>query len=64
MQKIYIFDSALRDGAQAKGISYSLEDKLHMLKVLDEAGVDYIEAGNPVHPLIRKSVRFSNRHPR
>jgi 2-isopropylmalate synthase len=45
--KIYIFDSALRDGAQAKGISYSLEDKLHMLKVLDEAGVDYIEAGNP-----------------
>jgi len=47
MQKIQIFDSALRDGAQAKGISYSLEDKLHMLKVLDEAGMDYIEAGNP-----------------
>ena len=47
MQKIYIFDSALRDGAQAKGISYSLEDKLHMLKVLDKAGMDYIEAGNP-----------------
>ncbi len=47
MQKVYIFDSALRDGAQAKGISYSLEDKLHMLRVLDEAGVDYIEAGNP-----------------
>ncbi len=47
MQKVYIFDSALRDGAQAKGISYSLEDKIHMLKLLDEAGVDYIEAGNP-----------------
>ena len=47
MQKIQLFDSALRDGAQAKGISYSLEDKLHMLKVLDDAGMDYIEAGNP-----------------
>lgn len=45
--KIYIFDSALRDGAQAKGISYSIEDKLHMLKILDKVGVDYIEAGYP-----------------
>ncbi len=47
MEKIYIFDSALRDGAQSKGISYSLEDKLHLLKILDDVGVDYIEAGNP-----------------
>lgn len=47
MQKVYIFDSALRDGAQAKGIAYSLEDKLNILKLLDDAGMDYIEAGNP-----------------
>ena len=45
--KVDIFDSTLRDGAQARGINYSLSDKLHMLKLLDGLGVDYIEAGNP-----------------
>ena len=46
-RKIEIFDSSLRDGAQARGINYSLSDKLHMLALLDSLGVDYIEAGNP-----------------
>jgi 2-isopropylmalate synthase len=46
-RKIEIFDSTLRDGAQARGISYSLHDKLQMLTLLDSLGVDYIEAGNP-----------------
>lgn len=46
-RKIEIFDSSLRDGAQARGINYSLSDKLHMLVLLDSLGVDYIEAGNP-----------------
>ena len=46
-RKIEIFDSTLRDGAQARGISYSLHDKLQMLVLLDSLGVDYIEAGNP-----------------
>ncbi len=45
--KVYVFDSTLRDGAQAKGISYSLSDKIHMLRLLDSIGMDYIEAGNP-----------------
>ncbi len=45
--KIEIFDSTLRDGAQARGISYSLHDKLQMVTLLDSLGVDYIEAGNP-----------------
>ncbi len=45
--KVDVFDSTLRDGAQARGINYSLSDKLHMLKLLDGLGVDYIEAGNP-----------------
>lgn len=44
---IAIFDSTLRDGAQGQGISFSLEDKLKIVKVLDEMGVEYIEAGNP-----------------
>jgi len=45
--KVYIFDSTLRDGAQAQGISFSVKDKLKITKKLDELGVSYIEAGNP-----------------
>ncbi len=47
MEKVYIFDSTLRDGAQAEGISYSVQDKLKIVESLDELGIDYIEAGNP-----------------
>ncbi|MPW25271.1 citramalate synthase [Alkalibaculum sp. M08DMB] len=46
-EKIHIFDSSLRDGAQGSGISYSLEDKIKITKQLDHLGIDYIEAGNP-----------------
>ncbi len=44
---IEIFDSTLRDGAQGEGISFSVSDKLNIVRALDEFGVDYIEAGNP-----------------
>ena len=47
MEKIEIFDSTLRDGAQGEGISFSADDKLKILKSLDSFGVDYAEAGNP-----------------
>jgi 2-isopropylmalate synthase len=46
-KKVAIFDSSLRDGAQAEGISFSVEDKLKILELLDGHGIDYIEAGNP-----------------
>lgn len=46
-KKVYIFDSTLRDGAQGQGVSFSVEDKLKICRVLDSLGVDYIEAGNP-----------------
>ena len=42
-QKIEIYDSTLRDGAQAEGISYSLEDKLLIAKRLDVSESDVIE---------------------
>lgn len=45
--KIEIFDSTLRDGAQGEGISFSVQDKLNIVKALDDFGVTYIEAGNP-----------------
>jgi 2-isopropylmalate synthase len=47
MPRISIYDSTLRDGAQAQGISYSVEDKLKIVERLDALGVSHIEAGNP-----------------
>ena len=47
MTKVFVLDSTLRDGAQAQGISYTVEDKLKIVKKLDALGVAYIEAGNP-----------------
>ncbi|HEY8391753.1 MAG TPA: citramalate synthase, partial [Capillibacterium sp.] len=45
--RVDILDSTLRDGAQAEGISFSVEDKLKIVEALDQLGVTYIEAGNP-----------------
>lgn len=47
MEKIWIYDTTLRDGAQAEGVSFSLADKWVLLRQLDELHVDYIEAGMP-----------------
>ncbi|HEX41662.1 MAG TPA: citramalate synthase [Phycisphaerales bacterium] len=45
MEKIAVYDTTLRDGMQAEGVSFSLEDKLSIARRLDELGVDYIEGG-------------------
>ena len=52
LNAIEIYDSTLRDGAQAEGIAYSLEDKLLIARRLDALGVSYIEGGwpNPTNP--------------
>ena len=44
---VKVFDSTLRDGAQAEGISFLVGDKIKIAQALDELGVDFIEAGNP-----------------
>lgn len=44
---VYAYDTTLRDGAQAQGISFSVDDKLKIVRKLDELGITYIEAGNP-----------------
>ncbi len=46
-ERLYLFDTTLRDGAQAQGVDFSLEDKLLIARTLDELGVDYIEGGYP-----------------
>ena len=45
MEKILFYDTTLRDGMQAEGISFSLEDKLAIAKCLDNLAIDYIEGG-------------------
>ena len=45
--KIFIFDTTLRDGAQTEGVDFSLDDKNKIANVLSDIGVDYIEGGWP-----------------
>ncbi|MHC5652724.1 2-isopropylmalate synthase [Stappia sp.] len=46
--KIFIFDTTLRDGEQSPGASMTLEEKLQVAELLDDMGVDIIEAGFPI----------------
>ena len=45
---IAIVDTTLRDGEQTPGVAFTLDEKLAIARMLDEAGVDYIEAGSPM----------------
>ncbi len=47
-ERVYIFDTTLRDGEQSPGCSMNLEEKLKIAALLDEMGVDIIEAGFPM----------------
>jgi 2-isopropylmalate synthase len=46
--KVFIFDTTLRDGEQSPGASMTLEEKLQVAELLDDMGVDIIEAGFPI----------------
>lgn len=46
--RVYIFDTTLRDGEQSPGASMTLEEKLQIAELLDAMGVDVIEAGFPI----------------
>jgi len=46
-ERVFLYDTTLRDGAQAEGVSFSLEDKIRIAQKLDEFGIHYIEAGWP-----------------
>src|ERR1700741_3205070 len=45
--RIYLYDSTLRDGAQARGVDFTLADKQAITRELDRLGIDYIEGGWP-----------------
>ena len=46
--KVYIFDTTMRDGEQSPGASMSVEEKIQISRVFDEMGIDIIEAGFPI----------------
>jgi 2-isopropylmalate synthase len=46
-ERLYLFDTTLRDGAQTNGVDFTLHDKLAIAAMLDELGVDYVEGGYP-----------------
>src|ERR1700685_4700800 len=46
-ERIYLYDTTLRDGAQTQGVDFGVPDKLAIARELDQLGVDYIEGGWP-----------------
>ncbi len=46
-QRLYLFDTTLRDGQQTPGIDFSVEDKIAIAEMLDAFGMDYVEGGYP-----------------
>ncbi len=46
-ERLYLFDTTLRDGAQSQGVDFSVEDKRIIAQALDRLGIDYVEGGWP-----------------
>ncbi len=46
-ERLYLFDTTLRDGAQTTGVDFSVADKQRIALALDELGIDYVEGGYP-----------------
>src|SRR5271168_4658842 len=60
-ERLYLFDTTLRDGALTTGVDFSLEDKRQIAALLDGLGVDYVEGGYPgANPI---DTRFFERKP-
>ncbi len=62
--KVFIYDTTLRDGAQAEGVTFSPTSKIRVAKMLDSFGVDYIEGGyaasNPKDMAFFKEIKKEN----
>ncbi|RDV01953.1 citramalate synthase [Undibacter mobilis] len=46
-ERLYLFDTTLRDGAQTNGVDFTLADKVAIAAMLDDLGIDYVEGGYP-----------------
>ena len=68
-ERVFLFDTTLRDGAQTQGVDFSVEDKRTIALALDELGIDYVEGGWPganptdtaffADPPLLKTARFT-----
>lgn len=65
-ERIYLYDTTLRDGQQTPGIDFSVEDKITIAHMLDEIGMDYVEGGypgaNPTDTAFFEQNRMSKGH--
>ncbi|MGG7566348.1 citramalate synthase [Rhodovulum sp. DZ06] len=46
-ERLFLFDTTLRDGQQTAGVDFSADDKTRIAKALDDLGIDYVEGGWP-----------------
>ena len=46
-ERLYIYDTTLRDGQQTQGVQFSTPEKIQITQALDDLGVEYIEGGWP-----------------
>src|ERR1700743_725314 len=46
-ERLYLFDTTLRDGAQTQGVDFTLHDKQLIAQMVDDLGVDYVGGGSP-----------------
>ena len=46
-ERLYLFDTTLRDGAQTNGVDFTVADKIKIAGMLADLGIDYVEAGYP-----------------
>ena len=63
--RIYLFDTTLRDGQQTTGVNFTVSDKVTLSRALDELGIDYIEGGwpgaNPIDSqFFERKLEFNN----
>jgi 2-isopropylmalate synthase len=61
-ERLYLFDTTLRDGAQTNGVDFTLADKLAIAKLLDGLGIDYVEGGYPGANLTDTDLFAEDRH--
>ena len=63
-ERLYLFDTTLRDGAQTTGVDFSLDDKRDIAAMLDRLGIDYVEGGYPgANPLDTQVLRTTKPSP-
>src|SRR6201996_6670631 len=61
-ERLYLFDTTLRDGAQTNGVDFTLGDKLAIARMLDGLGIDYVEGGYPGANLTDTEFFAEDRH--